>query len=424
MSEFPDAHSEAESEKLSALPVLPAKYEIRRVLGQGAMALVLEAFDSLLQRTVAIKVQLLNNKNSDSALQERFILEAKTLLQLDDQNVVKMLGSGLAQDGQPYIVMEHLEGFSLTEEIGEGKTLNPSKFLSIFIQVSSGLDYVHRQGIVHRDLKPSNIFLAQDQNGVCVKLIDFGIARELEEEQSAVTLTKTAAVIGTPAYMSPEQCLGKAADLSSDIYALVSVMYEAITGFPPFKADSPLELIYKHVNADWEHLENLADSPQSKKLARLVDACLSKQAELRPTAAQLKLNLQRTRDEMTSSARLYYSKEKAKSKRDYIAKVVAVVLALSWISFAGINLLRQQQTKHTHETISAIKKVSKSDKELKLLKEAQAEYIRAERLVLQTHGPSERDRYMYQYEKAAKAYADRAEHSKQPDISEKVLLKL
>lgn len=407
------------------LPILPAKYQIRKLLGKGNMAVVLDAFDEVLQREVAIKIQLLNCNGADGKLRERFILEAKTLLQLDHPNIVKMLSSGFSQDGQPYIVMEKLRGNSLKEEIGEGKTLNPSRFLSLFIQLISGLDFAHRQGIVHRDLKPGNIFLSQDQTGICVKLIDFGLARELEveEESKAVTLTKTAAVIGTPSYMSPEQCLGKTADLSSDIYALGCVMYEAITGFPPFKAESPLELIYKHVNADWERLELLADTTQSKKLARLVDSCLNKQADLRPTAALLLANLERTREEMTSSGKLYYGREKPRKNPGGLMKIASTIVAIAWLAIAGASFLKQQQTVDTKKNIDEIDNKKTASNDEKLLKQYRADFERAEKLLAQARDPAEHERYEESYLKAARLYANRCGFN-QKGAAEKVLKKL
>ena len=217
--------------------VLAGRYELRRVIGRGGMAEVHAAYDHTLGREVAIKL-LLERFREDETFTRRFQDEARHVARLNHPNLVAVYDTG-ADQGQPYIVMELVEGRSLQQAIAAGG-LTEDRALEVVADVCSALSYAHERGLIHRDIKPGNILLADDGS---VKVTDFGIARAVDNE----TVTRTAAVLGTAAYLSPEQAQGLGVDARSDLYSLGVVLYESLTGQQPFAGDSPVTVAYQHV---------------------------------------------------------------------------------------------------------------------------------------------------------------------------------
>ena len=217
--------------------VLSGRYELLRVIGRGGMAEVYAARDQTLGREVAVKL-LLERFRDDAAFTRRFQDEARNVARLNHPNLVAVYDTG-ADTGQPYIVMELVRGRSMQQAIAAGG-LTEDRALEVVADVCSALSYAHSQNLIHRDIKPGNILLAEDGT---VKVTDFGIARAIDEE----TVTQTAAVLGTAAYLSPEQAQGFEVDARSDIYSLGVVLYEALTGLQPFSGDSPVTIAYQHV---------------------------------------------------------------------------------------------------------------------------------------------------------------------------------
>ncbi|MBX9723990.1 MAG: serine/threonine protein kinase, partial [Candidatus Obscuribacterales bacterium] len=275
--------------------LLPSRFSKVAIIGQGGMGLVFHAVDLTLQRDVAVKLLHFEGSRSEE-VHERFLREAKALASLDHVNIVKILASGITDDGNPYHVLEFLEGEPLSAVLSKLSTLPISRFFTIFEQVCQGLIHAHEKNIVHRDLKPSNIFLLKDLNDrELVKVIDFGIARLLVPDQNtdSLSLTRTNLLLGSPAYMSPEQCNGSKVDHRSDIYSLGCVMYECLTGAPLFTAGSGMELMYKHMREEPPQLETPTQTESQRQLARLIERCLRKSPEERPEsinaiAAELK----------------------------------------------------------------------------------------------------------------------------------------
>ena len=225
--------------------IIKDRYEIVEILGEGGMAFVYKAKDRQLQRIVAIKTLKPNYVNQKKFV-ERFRREAQTAANLNHPNIVQIFDWGIEEE--PYFVMEYIEGNTLTSVISGNKTIGLSDILYIGSQVANGLTEAHKRGLVHRDIKPGNIMITPDGK---VKVTDFGIV-SLQNEESDIT--KTGAVLGTASYISPEQAQGKPVSFESDLYSLGTVLYELISGQPPFSGDSPIATATKHLTDKPEKL--------------------------------------------------------------------------------------------------------------------------------------------------------------------------
>lgn len=218
------------------------RYEIIGELGQGAMGVVYKATDPLIDRVVAIKTISLNLAQEEREEYEgRFYQEAKAAGRLSHPNIVTIFDVGRTGD-IAYIAMEFLQGRELRDILNDSRLLPVDQALDIVAQVAMGLAYAHDHEIVHRDVKPSNIMVSQDGH---VKITDFGIARMA----SSGVRTQTGMVLGSPKYMSPEQVMGKLADSRSDIFSLGVLLYEVLTGQPPFLGENVNAIMYQTLNA-------------------------------------------------------------------------------------------------------------------------------------------------------------------------------
>jgi serine/threonine-protein kinase len=263
--------------------VFADKYEVTSVLGLGGMSIVYKALHKLMDRNVAIKM-LHKNLKEDIVALERFRLEARAASLLSHQNIIAVYDFGVTNDGEPYFVMDCLEGESLKELIERKGRVPFDRALPIFRQICDGLEAAHKKGVVHRDLKPANVCLIKEDDGSeLVKLVDFGIAKLLPQSgKEQQHLTQTGEVFGSPIYMSPEQCLGKELDTRSDIYALGCLMYETLTGDPPFIGDSFLETMNKHVGEEAKSIRKaFPDANVPEDLDNLILQCMSKKPENR-----------------------------------------------------------------------------------------------------------------------------------------------
>jgi beta-lactam-binding protein with PASTA domain/serine/threonine protein kinase len=228
--------------------VLSGRYALGTALGHGGMADVYLAQDTRLHRTVAVKV-LRTELARDPSFQERFRREAQSAAGLNHPNIVAVYDTGeeTTKDftgheiSLPYIVMEYVRGRTLREFIDPEQPMDMRRASEIMIPLLSALEYSHQAGIVHRDIKPGNVMITDDGD---VKVMDFGIARAMSD---ATGITQTQAVMGTAQYLSPEQARGQLVDARSDIYSAACVLYEMLTGRPPFTGDSPVSIAYQHV---------------------------------------------------------------------------------------------------------------------------------------------------------------------------------
>ena len=234
--------------------IIKERYEITQLLGEGGMSYVYKAIDKQLQRTVAIKT-LKPNYVEQEKFVERFKREAQTAANLNHPNIVQIFDWGIGDE--PFFVMEYIEGNTLTSIIANKRTISMNDILFIGAQVSSGLQAAHSKGLVHRDIKPGNIMITPEGK---VKVTDFGIV-SLQNEESDIT--KTGSILGTASYISPEQAQGKPVSKESDLYSLGTVLYELITGRPPFEGDTPIATATKHITDKPEKLSTYrADIPK------------------------------------------------------------------------------------------------------------------------------------------------------------------
>src|SRR5918911_1160654 len=211
------------------------RYKLDRRLGVGGMATVQLAFDTRLERYVAVKL-LAEHLAEDASFVSRFRREALAAARLVHPNVVQVFDFGLDEEtGRQFIVMEHVDGHSCAEILRDEGALPPEEAVNILTQACRGLDYAHRNGVVHRDVKPGNLLRSRDN---AVKLADFGIAKAAEQAD----ITKAGSVLGTAAYLSPEQARGEPAGPASDLYALGVVAYQLMAGRLPYDAASLTEL--------------------------------------------------------------------------------------------------------------------------------------------------------------------------------------
>lgn len=248
--------------------VLSGRYKIESIIGHGGFGYVYRATHLSLEIPVAVKVMHSHTKDDAEKLR-RFENEAKSLAKIVSSHVVKTMDYGLSPVA--FIVMEFVEGETL-DKLLANKSLSSGELISIFEQVCSGLSAAHDIGLVHRDLKPSNIMVSRKDNSVSAKILDFGIAKinsDDSEVGSGSKLTLTGEIMGSPAYMSPEQWMARTIDNRSDIYSLGCVMYESFTGKPLFKAANAFDYLNLHINGEFEPFSKSLKSKQQDLLLGL-----------------------------------------------------------------------------------------------------------------------------------------------------------
>ncbi|MEU5540126.1 protein kinase [Streptomyces sp. NPDC020362] len=266
--------------------LLADRYHLDEPLGRGAMGEVWRATDRTLDRAVAVKLL----RTDEAADTERFRMEAQTAGRLHHPHVVGVYDFG-SHHGRLYLVMELIDGWTLAQERSLRGTLPPHEAAAVAAQMAAGLAAAHAQGVVHRDIKPANVMLTADRTA---KITDFGIARFADDAAGA--LTATGKVVGTADYLAPERALGRPAQPASDVYSLGCVLYELLTGRPPFRGATTLAVVQQQVDAapvPPSHLRAGIPDP----LAGYVLDMLAKDPAQRPTAEQAAARLAGTRPE-------------------------------------------------------------------------------------------------------------------------------
>lgn len=257
--------------------IVGEKYEILDAITDGGMGRIYKARHTLMNRTVAIKTILPTLITSKAAM-KRLMQEASALSILDHPNILRVTDVGI-EGGQPYLVMDFIQGTNLDHIVKNGEPLPPSRAVPMFIAAAAGLEHAHQRGVIHRDIKPANIMICQyDGNPDFVKIVDFGIAKlDASELGEAVNLTATGEIFGSPQYMSPEQCGAKPQDVRSDVYSLGCVMYFALTGHAPFTGGSPIECMYQQVHGEAVPFAQILPEVQLPRgLEEVVFKCLNK----------------------------------------------------------------------------------------------------------------------------------------------------
>ena len=285
------AISEAQRQEIQDGKRRIGRYEIIKEVGQGAMGIVYQAWDPNVERVVALKV-LRPDLTSDLEFKQRFRREARSAGRLAHSGIVTIFDAG-EKGNTSFLVMEYLEEQTLAELIKEKGALSPARACDIAAQVCDALDYAHKAKVIHRDIKPSNILLLP---GGRVKLTDFGIARVAAESR----LTRTG-IVGTLDYMPPEQAKGQDVDHRADIYALGVVLFEMLTGHPPFHADNPGATLLKIVSEPMPPPSSLNPAVWAELEAAVLKATAKDRSQRYQTAAEMRQAIQALTAEITNA---------------------------------------------------------------------------------------------------------------------------
>ena len=253
--------------------LVAGRYEIVSLICSGGMGVIYKAKHLLLDKFCAIKM-LHHHRMHEKALQ-RFEQEARATSKLTHPKLITVHDFGFSEDGHPFMVMDLIEGVSLSDFIGDRGGLGCEQAVNIFLQICDGMQYAHEQGVLHRDLKPSNVMLADVETQTPeAKVVDFGIAKiDCGPDQTAVAVTQSGEILGSPLYMSPEQATGRHVDKRSDIYSMGCLMYETLTGRPPFKGDSTLETMIQHLRSE---PPTLAEKSACRSFPKELDVVMQK----------------------------------------------------------------------------------------------------------------------------------------------------
>ena len=225
--------------------VLDNRYAILGRIGEGGMGVVYRAEHQMLKRVLALKV-LRGEIGQDENMVKRFMTEARAIASLDSRHTVTVHDFGVTDDGLLYYTMELLEGRSLSKVIRDESPLDPARAVGLMCQACDSMREAHERNILHRDIKSDNLFVTEKNGQELIKVLDFGIAK-LMDERAADSITMTGMIVGTPNYLSPEQALGDPVSPASDLYSLAVVLYEMLTGMPPFQSETPTKMILAHV---------------------------------------------------------------------------------------------------------------------------------------------------------------------------------
>lgn len=354
--------------------IIAERYELLSIAGSGAMGTVFKAKQIDLGRIVAVKLldpQLV----SDDENAARFQLEGKSLARLSHNHIGSFYNFGILKTGQPYIVMEYIEGPNLKSIILRNGSLEIEQILHIARQVSSAMQHAHELGIVHRDLKPENIVLQQTPEPDYVKVVDFGLAKDTAQAHT-LGLTATGELIGTPLYLSPEQCRGQRADSRSDIYSLGCILFEMLTGRPPFEAETAIGILGKHLNQEIVIPKSSTLDRRSAALGQIILKAMVKDpqtryqdmASLDSDLAYLKAN---QFDSLSTDLPILH---KSSNKSNKVAMTVLAIVSIGLIAAASVyyksTTLKNAEPETVEKLVEAIKNApaGKQSKEQDLLK--------------------------------------------------------
>jgi serine/threonine-protein kinase len=276
----PPTLSDCPPRELEVGLMVSERYRVLDLIGSGGMGSVYRVEQVFLHKQLALKT--LNPSSHNELSWPRFQKEARAASLFDHPNLIKVHDFGLINSNQPFFVMDFFDGETLSKRLRRDGPLSMEMAMTIFIQACDGLAHAHKQGVVHRDIKPGNIMLSWggDSDAQKVKIVDFGIAKVVNaESDQALALTRTGEVFGTPFYMSPEQCLGRELDHRADVYSLGCVMFEALSGTPPFLGDTALAIMMKHQS---ESTPTLKEATLGKEFTPGIEAIVARMIEKNP----------------------------------------------------------------------------------------------------------------------------------------------
>jgi serine/threonine protein kinase len=309
-----------------SVQTVAGRYEVEKTLGGGGMAVVYLARDGELGRPVAVKV-LADNLAGDAELRERFVREGRLAARLSHPNVVRVYDAG-EQDGRPFIVMECVEGESLAETVRREGRLDPDRVAELGVQACAGLEHAHRAGLVHRDVKPANLLLTGDGT---LKVADFGIAHAA----GGTHVTAVGTVLGTAAYLSPEQALGEQVTPASDLYSLGVCLYELLAGKPPYGYETLGEMFSRREASPPPRLQGVPP-----ELEAAILRCLEGDPRERPaSAAELARSLAASRSVSAPTAATRVTRV-ARSPRSRTRVWIAAIAILALVTLLAAFALR------------------------------------------------------------------------------------
>ncbi len=331
--------SRAEAKPLNPGTIIGGTFKIESIIGVGGMGTVYLAQHRTLPQKFALKV--LAPSLVSEHFWKRFQSEAKTLANLKHQNLVNVYDLGIHENSVIYYSMDYLQGQTLEDLLAKDGPQTLERTIDIFISVLEGLAYAHRNGIIHRDIKPANIFICSSATNALaaeVKILDFGIAKLVSRDDQAQQLTAAGEVFGSPFYMSPEQCMGTSVDARSDIYAVGCAIFETLSGFVPFEAESAVEIGLMHQENQPPLLSDLTDIALPDSIDQLIEKCMAKLPRNRyQSAKELALDLERIKEGKELSAPLASARPAVASEADVsrstiVLGALAAVLILSLVA--------------------------------------------------------------------------------------------
>lgn len=351
--------------KIKVGEVFDGRYELLEILGQGGLGIVFKARQIDLGRVVALKV-IQDTRSIDAEFRARFIREAQILNSLSHPNVVTVYSVGLSSDETLYMTMELAIGENLKQRLNRQEQIashrergRPTRFsssgsippvqaLQIIKSAAEAMNYVHSNGVIHRDIKPENIVLANQPKPDTVKIIDFGLAKDETNSSEAGSLTATGELMGTPEYMSPEQCRGMRATKESDIYSLTVCLFECLAGEAPFSADTGIGVMYKHMNEAVPPLPSHLIEKFDPILDQLVQKGMAKKTEDRYSSM----------DELATQCAeaidlIQKQKPGKKPKRSFLPTSKTAIIISSLALFLGVVLISSVIIKQTHDQDSS-----------------------------------------------------------------------
>jgi serine/threonine protein kinase len=322
---------------LSIGDLVSDRYEVLAHIGSGGMGEVYKVLDRSTQSLYALKM-ISPHLADQKTLAKRLEHEAQAARTLVHGNIVTVYDVGKSYDGAPYLIMDYIEGDSLEELLKQEVVLTPERALTISLQIAEALVHAAQKEVVHRDLKPSNVLMTKTPAGTdMVKIVDFGIAKVSDQDTADKTkLTQAGELLGTPLYMSPEQCTGEELDARSDIYSFGCIMYELLTGKSPYAAENQVKVILKHLSDDPPPLPTGAGI--SADLKAVVMRCLEKyRADRYQSAVELHIDLERIRE--GRKIRPYKRKRRFENKHKIAAAAAGFLLLAGTVGFVGFQSL-------------------------------------------------------------------------------------